>query len=60
MIDELIFDAFVAAGMVMFALLLRSVERILRLHDERLRLNTRRHSRAKAIAAGRAWEASHG
>ena len=42
MIDELIFDAFVAAGMVMFALLLRSVERILRLHDERLRLNTRR------------------
>ena len=42
MIDELIFDAFVADGMVMFALLLRSVERILRLHDERLRLNTRR------------------
>ena len=39
---ELLFDAFVAAGMVMFALSLRSVERILRRHDDRLRNNTRR------------------
>lgn len=39
---ELLFDAIVAAGMVMFSLSLRSVERILRRHDERLRLNTRR------------------
>ena len=42
MIAELLFDAFVAAGMVILSLALRSVERILRLHDERLRLNTRR------------------
>lgn len=39
---DLFFDACLAAGMVMFALSLRSVERILRRHDERLRLNTRR------------------
>ncbi len=42
MIAELLFDAFVAAGMVIVALFLRSVERILRRHDEQLRLNTRR------------------
>ena len=42
MTADLLFDALIAAGMVMFALSLRSVERILRRHDERLRLNTRR------------------
>lgn len=39
---EWLFDAFVAVCMVMFCLSLRSVERILRRHDEQLRFNTRR------------------
>lgn len=42
MSGELVFHALVVVGMLLFALSLRAVERILRRHDERLRLNTRR------------------